>query len=34
MGNHKMEHRRTQVNTTSPIMLEVVIVKLGNSLLE
>jgi hypothetical protein len=27
MGNHIMEHRRTQVNAASPIMLEVAIVK-------
>jgi len=27
MGNHRMEHCRLQVNTTSPIMLEVVVVE-------
>jgi hypothetical protein len=27
MGNHKMEHRRPQINTTSLIMSEVAIVE-------
>jgi hypothetical protein len=27
MGNHRMEHRRTRINTTSPIVSEVVVVE-------
>jgi hypothetical protein len=27
MGNHRMEHRYSRINTTPPIMLEVAIVE-------
>jgi hypothetical protein len=27
MGNHRMEHHRSQINTTSPIVLEVTVVE-------
>ncbi len=28
MGNHRMEHRRTQINTASPIVSEAVVVEI------